>query len=468
MQTGYSDVLIGLQYGDEGKARIVDMIASDYDIIARFNGGANAGHTIQTERGGIALQQIPSGIFYEHIGLYIGSGCVTNIEKLATEIQKINNLGIDLSKRLRISSQVSVVQPHHLLLDVLTGAAIGTTKNGIGPCYADQAMRMWGDRLLNIRIGDLVLDPEGCLKMIERNLTESAKLFGFSADEGTKFLDGIKANLSTISPYVEFDPLYLSSKVQNGARVLFEGAQSVMLDVTTGSVPYVTSSHTVVGASYVGGDLPPMYHRKTIGVAKAVMSRVGNGPFASEFGGKKSEEYCAITENGKPKFNREVEAAMDIEKLISSPEEFDVGVAFRTLSGEYGTVTSRPRRIGRLDLVQLSHTVRLNGVDEIYINKFDLLREFSRTKAGEIPVVESYELDGKEIEYVPGNETMGYKVKPLIKSYAGFSENLSAMRQIESLPESVKALIALIEKRIGSKIAGIGVGPQREQFVRLS
>ncbi len=468
MQVGYADVLVGLQYGDEGKARIVDLIAPEYDVIARFNGGANAGHTIETAQGKIALQQIPSGIFYADKELYIGSGCVINVEKLVIEFEKIKAFNIDLSKRLKISCQASIIQPHHLLIDQQAGATIGTTKNGIGPCYADQAMRMYGDRLLNIRIGDFVDNPEFYFKAIEANLNAASKLYDLPVSNASEKIASMKKALEVVAPYIEFDPLYLQNKVEKGARILFEGAQSVMLDVTTGSVPYVTSSHTISGAAYVGGDLSPQYHRKTIGVAKALMSRVGNGPFASEFGGRDSEKYCQETENGMPKYGSAVEAKLDIKNMLASENELDVGIALRILSGEYGTVTTRPRRIGKLDLIQLEHAVKTNGVTDLYINKCDLLQQFSNTKEAKIPLVESYNLEGKEIKYVPPNETRGYKVQPVIKYYPGFSEELSAITDQAKLPENLKNLLRIVEEKIGCKITGIGVGPKRDQFVRMS
>lgn len=471
-RAGFADVLIGLQYGDEGKARIVDMIAKDYDVIARFNGGANAGHTIETKDGGkVALNQVPSGIFYPGKILYVGSGCVVNVEKLAIEIEKLKNIKgakIDLSKRLRISCQASVIQPHHLLIDAETGKTIGTTKNGIGPCYADKALRMDGERLLNIKLGDLLDDPQLYFKKIKENYLAICGKYGMEHAHADMIIASMESFFNRVKEYIEPDTLFLEKKVQKGAKVLFEGAQSIMLDITKGSVPFVTSSNTVTAAAYVGGDLSPAYHRKTIGVAKAIMSRVGNGPFASEFGGDRSEKYCmAVTDGGMSKYPQAVEAKYDIEKLLDSGDYFDIGVALRVLSFEYGTVSARPRRVGMFDLVQLKYAILMNGVNELMINKCDMLNVFARTKRGVLPVVNGYKLDGKEIDYVPGTAKAYYNVKADIVYKKCFKEDVSAVRKFAKLPKELQSLLREIEKFCGCKIGGVGVGPERDQFVRI-
>lgn len=465
--SGYADVVLGLQYGDCGKAKIVDILAPDYDIVARFNGGANAGHTIETKEGGkIALNQIPSAIFYKDKMLYIGSGCVVNVETVKKEVEKIEGLGLSLKNRLKISSQASVVQPHHILLDAAFHGAVGTTKKGIGPCYADRAYRMIGDRLTNIRIGDLYDDSDHYFRAMQKNLEAAAKLYEFEFDKTA--IDNIKMAFEKIRQYIEIDTLFMAKQVESGKKVLFEGAQSCMLDVTKGAVPYVTSSNTVAAAAYFGGDLAPNYHRKTIGVAKALMSRVGHGPFASEFGGKKSEEYCMAAEGEGPKYGRNIEEKYDLKTLIKSKDEFEMGQALRILSNEYGTVSQRPRRVGALDLVLLNYAIKMNGVSELILTKCDLLREFSNTDKGKIPLVESYDLDGQTIDYVPGSTSAYYRVKPITKYYESFSENISKTEDYAKLPESLKNLLKMIGEKTGTKIFGIGVGPSRQQFIKVA
>lgn len=460
---GYSDVLIGLQYGDEGKAKIIDRIAGEYNVIARFNGGANAGHTVKTDASTVALKQVPSGIFNENVDLYIGSGCAVNAEKLVTELEQIDDLGVSVRDRLRISDQATLIQPHHILLDSLAGGSVGTTYNGIGPAYADRCMRMFGERMLHVRLGDVLDDCDGALRAIAENLQQTCNLYGIDGKDMDEKMQNLRMALDAITPLIERDTLYLQNRVRNGCTVLFEGAQSFMLDVGRGTAPYVTSSHTGAGSPYVGGDISPEYHRMTIGVAKALMSRVGNGPFASEFGGKKSEEYCM--EEGGTKNTRSVEESLDTATLLRSEDPFEMGIALRKLSNEYGTGTGRPRRIGMLDLVQLSYAIRLNGVTNLYINKCDLLREFSDTNHGTIPVVTSYNQNSVPIDYVPGTTGSHRSVECYVEQRPGFSEDVRTVRSRADMPTELVTLLEEIEHRVGCSITGIGVGPDRKDHV---
>ncbi|VVB68416.1 Adenylosuccinate synthetase [Candidatus Norongarragalina meridionalis] len=466
MSHGYSDVLIGLQFGDEGKARVIDLIAGDYDIIARFNGGPNAGHTIETEKHKIALHQIPSGVFYPDKILYIGSGCVLNPEKLVAEIKELEKVGVDLSDRLHISGQTSVIQPHHILIDKLTNKAIGTTENGIGPAYADRALRMNGNRLLNIKIEDFIHNNDFAIKKVRENLAETLRLLSGINYDIEESMRRFKESLTVVLPFVERDTLFVDKKVRNGARALFEGAQSFMLDVIKGTVPYVTSSHTAAGYAYVGGDLSPRYHRKTIGVAKAIMSRVGHGPFPSEYGGMASETYC-MEGNGHT-HDKAFEAELNVNELLRSDDFFDIGRALRILGNEYGATTGRPRRIGMLDLVQLNYAIRTNGVDELFLNKCDLLRDFSRTKLEGIPQVSAYRLENKVIDYVPGSSFEYGQVTPAVEFSPGFNETITEMKDMTDVPKSLTNLLNQIEHHISCPITGMGVGPKREEYVKIN
>lgn len=457
---GYADVLIGLQYGDEGKAKVIDLIAKNYDIIARFNGGANAGHTIETDSKRVALHQIPSGIFYKNTLLYVGSGCVIDICKMVEEIKMVEGLGIKLAGRLHISDSASIVQPHHVLVDIHTAGKIGTTKNGIGPAYADKAMRMVNGRHVNIRLGDLLDDPS-LFADIQENLERKISKHNAEGFDVEKLITDLKKDLQKLLPYIQRDTLFLQKLVESGKNVLFEGAQSVMLDVTKGLVPFVTSSSTVAGAAFVGGDLPPSYHRQTIGVAKAIMSRVGNGPFVSEFGGEKSEEYCK-----DPKHNKDYEKeTYDTKKLLASGNPFEVGIALRQLGNEYGTVTKRPRRIGSLDLVQLAFAVKSNGVDLLFLNKCDLLVDYAKTKSKKIPLVTQYTLENKIIDYIPGSNSSYRKVQAKTEQHESFTENVSTIKSADKLPIALKDLLKVIEAHVGCKLFGIGTGAKREEFI---
>jgi adenylosuccinate synthase len=465
MSHGYSDVLIGLQFGDEGKARVIDLIAKNYDIIARFNGGPNAGHTIETEKYKITLHQIPSGVFYPDKILYIGSGCVINPEKLIVEIKELKNLGVDLNDRLHISSQASIIQPHHILIDEITSKAIGTTKNGIGPAYADKALRMSGKRLLNIRIEDFIDNMDAIVEQVRDNLIVTLKMYSGISYNVDECMQRFTKSLSFVLPFVERDTLFIDKKVKEGANVLFEGAQSFMLDVTKGTVPYVTSSHTAAGYAYVGGDLSPRYHRKIIGVVKAIMSRVGYGPFPSEFGGVRSETYCMKGEGYV--HDKSAEAKLNVNKLIQSDDLFDIGIALRILGNEYGATTGRPRRIGMLDLVQLSYATRTNGVNELFLNKCDLLKDFSRTNLEGIPLVNSYRLKNTTIDYVPGSGFEYRQVTPSVKFLPSFDESVSEIRDASKLPKPLIKLLHKIESYTSCSIIGIGVGPKREEYAKI-
>jgi adenylosuccinate synthase len=466
---GYSDVLIGLQYGDEGKARVVDLMAKDYDIIARFNGGANAGHSIEYKGVKLALNQVPSGVFYEDKILYVGSGCVVNIEKMAKEVAKIEALGISLKGRLKISSQCSIIQPHHVMIDVLTGGKIGTTKNGIGPCYADKARRMASDRVVNIRIGDLDHEPQEYFQAIQENFVAESRIWGQStngnvSDEMAK----LKTAFEQIKDYIEVDTLWMEKQVYNGKKVLFEGAQSSMLDISKGAIPYVTSSSTIASAAYVGGDLSIKYHRKVIGVAKAIMSRVGNGPFTSEFGGTQSENYASESNpDGTTKNSSTLEKTYDIDKLIVSENEFEIGTALRILSYEYGTVTHRPRRVGSLDLVQLKYAARMNGVDELVITKMDVLKEFNRTKKQKIPLVVKYSLNNREIDFIPASASSYYRTIGKTQEMACFENDIQDIKEFDNLPSECQNLVKFIEEYTECKVVGLGVGPERDQYVKI-
>ena len=461
---GYADVLIGLQFGDEGKAKVVDFLAPRYDIISRFNGGANAGHTIETNAGRLAFHQIPSGVMYPDKILTIGSGCVVNLQKISDEITKLESHGLVLRGRLHISDQCSVIQPQHMIIDALTGSHIGTTKNGIGPCYADKALRTDRARVVNIRLGDLLDEPELFFGEIRRNIDAAAHAYSFNQAEAHEQLDAMAKALHHVAPFVQRDTTFLLKHVQRGARVLFEGAQSYMLDVTKGMVPYVTSSSTVAAAAYVGGDLPPTFHRKTIGVAKAIMSRVGFGPFPSEFGGSRSEEYCML--NGGATHSRHYEeATYNPRELLRSSDPFERGIALRMLGNEYGSTTGRPRRTGALDLVQLASVVQANGVDELFLNKCDLLVDFADTPTGTIPLITGYSLRGSAIDYVPASNKHCREILTTTTELPVYSLPTRVGLRFEDLPSGLTTLLACVERVTKAKILGIGTGPKRDECV---
>lgn len=458
--TGFSDVLVGLQYGDEGKAKIVDAISAEYDIVARFNGGANAGHTVVTDALSISLAQVPSAVFHGDKLLYIGSGCAVSIEKLAQEIQQLEAVGVQLKNRLFVSGKCSVVQPVHLMQDQENRSKLGSTGNGIGPCYADRAIRMRRGSRVNIQICDMLNSEHAALALMRENWIHAVQGDHAAATEpGTEpgvevdlAIKAMKEAWSVVAPYVTTDSSFLVSRVTAGARVLFEGAQSVLLDVVHGDQPFVTASHTLPSYAYVGGDLPCKFHRKTIGIAKAIVSRVGSGPFPSELGGARSATYCSEMA-GQGAGRDEESVKFDAKALLKGDDDFGVGLAIRMMTGEYGTNSGRPRRIGLLDLVQLKRALDVSGTDELILNKCDCLELFSQSKRKNIPVVTGYNSS------VVGREL-------IIKAFPPFTiepENSSGQ-----LPDALSEFLRFVESQLGCRITAVGTGPTRDHLVFLS
>jgi adenylosuccinate synthase len=442
---GYADVLVGLQYGDEGKAKVIDLLAPSYDIVARFNGGANAGHTVDTPAGAAVLQQVPSAVFHSDIELYIGSGCALTVWKLAAELRMLGELGFEPG-RLTISDRCAIVQPGHVLLDGIDGGMINTTKNGIGPCYAARATRHSGDHRVNLQLADLLNAPEDAAAAMR---CEVEALAPRVADEEVELafarLAALPEQVEAIRPLVARRPDHMTARVAGGARVLFEGAQSVMLDVVHGQQPYVTSSHTVPAQAYVGGDLSPRHHRLTIGVAKAVVSRVGNGPFPSELGAERAAAYFeSACREGRGR--TEERAEFDPDRLLTSEDPLDLGIAMRMLTGEYGSGTGRPRRIGMLDLVQLREIVAAFGVDVLYINKVDCLELFERSLFGGIPM-----------RTVEDGDVRVTVLTPLRRDADGGAHSATSLEEIR----------AVIEEHVGIPVAGMGVGQGRDDLVQF-
>ncbi|MCI3207627.1 MULTISPECIES: adenylosuccinate synthetase [Pandoraea] len=454
---GFADVLVGLQYGDEGKAKIIDTLAPGYDVIARFNGGANAGHTIDTPQGRIALKQLPSGVFHPHAMLYIGSGCAINPWKLADEIEQLRQMGISLEGRLRISARAALVQPHHIAMDRRGSETIGTTGNGIGPCYADRALRVRNDTRVNLMLGDLLGNEADTVVAMREIFTRMINADGGTSPwvaEMSDLLLGLPGVAKQLRAYVEPDRGWLTTRVKAGAKVLFEGAQSVLLDVVDGSQPFVTSSHTVPAYAYVGGDLSPKYHRRTIGVAKAIMSRVGRGPFPSELGGERSAQYCHDASQSKTGKSEEA-SRFSPDKLLRSNDPFEVGTALRMLTGEYGTGTGRPRRIGMLDLAQLRDVIKMHAVDCVYLNKVDCLAHYLHSAYQGVPM------------RLHRNVVSG-DVMPDILIYPGLTEQSLTLGREGKVDAAMNSFIDFIERHIGAPLAGLGLGPERASLVSLA
>lgn len=415
-------VVVGSQWGDEGKGKITDFLAEGADVIARYQGGNNAGHTIKFGGNTYKLQLIPSGIFNEDKLSIIGNGLVVDPKWICKEIEGLKNSGISCAG-LRISNRAHVVLPYHLKLDEVEelrrGAGkIGTTKKGIGPCYVDKYKRC------GIRIADL-LDEELFRKKLELNLAEKNELFekiynveGFNVDEifNEYFEYGKK-----LAQYVTDTAKVLEDANKNNENILFEGAQGVMLDIDHGTYPYVTSSNPSAGGITVGNGYIPTKGFKVLGICKAYTSRVGDGPFPTEL--------------------------------------FDeIGDTIREVGHEYGTVTKRPRRIGWFDTVVMRHSSRVSGMTNLSVNCLDVLSGLK-----EIKICTAYDYKGELLTEYPANENIIKNCKPVYEVLEGFDEDITGVKSLEELPENARKYLSRIEELVGVKISVFSTGPDRNQ-----
>lgn len=417
-------VVIGTQWGDEGKGKYIDMLASDSDVVVRFSGGNNAGHTIVADGVKYALHLIPSGILHKGKTCIIGNGVVVDPAVLLKEIQGLNEKGVD-TNGLLISDRAHVIMPYHKELDELQeksrgNASLGTTKRGIGPAYMDKTERS------GIRICDLI-DEEVFAAKVRENVKIKNQIIekvyggkGFDAD-------------SIISEYAEYarklkdcvtdanDVIFRA--IEAGKNVLFEGAQATFLDLDFGTYPYVTSSNPVAGGVCTGAGVGPVFINEVYGVLKAYTSRVGAGPFPTE-------------------------------------QDNETGDTIRELGWEYGTTTGRPRRCGWLDAVMIKYAARVNGLTALAINHVDTIGKLEKIK-----LCVAYRKDGEEISYFPASLKELAKCEPVYEEFDGWKEDISNIRKFEDLPENAKNYIKRIEKAVGVKVKLLGVGKDREQTI---
>ena len=410
------DICVGIQWGDEGKGRVVDLLARDYAIVARFGGGDNAGHSIEVGDTKLALHIVPSGVLVEGTKLLIGAGTVVSMRGLADELDTLAKLGIDVS-RILISTRAHVVFPYHATLDKLLerqrgGAAIGTTGRGIGPAYVDRVGR------LGITFGDLA-KPEGLASKIRQAMLARAPLLA-DAEDVPREEDVVAEALAyaqRIVPHVVDDVALLHDAFARGERVLAEGAQGTMLDVTYGTYPFVTSSHTVAGGACTGLGIGPTTVGRVLGVAKAYCTRVGGGPFPSEL----------LDERG--------------ERL-------------RAQGREFGVTTGRPRRCGWYDAVAARYAAQLNGLDAVVITKLDVLSGFER-----VGIVTGYRrADGTPC----GVEAMlEPDLQVVVEELPGWTEDIRGVRRIAGLPAAARSLLDRLAAVTGVPVAAASVGPER-------
>jgi adenylosuccinate synthase len=416
-------VVVGTQWGDEGKAKIIDLLAESHKIVARYQGGHNAGHTVVVGNEKYALQLVPSGVFYSHVTPVIGNGVVVDLPTLFKEIDTLESRGITCS-RLKVSSLAHLIFPWHQAHDAISESSlgenkIGTTLKGIGPAYADKSRRV------GIRAGD-VRDSKRFKQLVRDRATAEQKILTALGGEQLK-IDEIVDNFAILGerlkPYVSDTVNFLHDALDRNENLLLEGAQATFLDIDHGTYPFVTSSNPIAGGACAGTGLGPRDITRIIGIAKAYTTRVGSGPFPSELLGELGDK---IVEIGR----------------------------------EFGTVTGRRRRPGWLDLVMLRHAVRLNSLTEIALTKLDILDTFENVR-----VCVGYELNGKELSGYPDDSQLLDQVKPKYVDLQGWNKSVSAVRSYADLPQQAKALIELVEKHVGVPVTMIGVGPERNECV---
>ena len=416
-----SVVVVGTQWGDEGKGKITDFLSQDAEVIARYQGGDNAGHTIVIDGKKFKLHLIPSGIFFPEKISVIGNGVVVNPKSLVTELKYLHDEGITTDS-LRISDRAHVILPYHIKLDRLQESSkgdnkIGTTNKGIGPAYMDKAARV------GIRIADL-LDKEIFAERLRVNLEEKNRLFEKMYEcEPIKFEDIFEEYYEygqQIKDYVTDTSVILNDALDAGKRVLFEGAQGVMLDIDQGTYPFVTSSNPVAGGVTIGSGVGPSKINKVVGVCKAYTSRVGDGPFPTE--------------------------------LLD-----EVGDRIREVGHEYGT-TGRPRRVGWFDSVVMRHSRRVSGITNLSLNSIDVLSGLDTVK-----ICVAYDLDGERIDHYPASLKQLKRCKPIYEELPGWSEDITGCRSLDELPENARNYVRRVGELVGVRISTFSVGPDRDQ-----
>jgi len=417
-------VVVGTQWGDEGKGKYIDILAGDSDIVVRFSGGNNAGHTIVVDGVKYALHLIPSGILHPGKTCIIGNGVVVDPAVLLKEIKDLNEKGISTDKLL-ISDRAHVIMPYHKELDELQekfrgNANLGTTKRGIGPAYSDKTDRS------GIRMCDLI-DEETFAAKVKANLEIKnliiEKVYGGKGFDADKIIEEYSGYAKELRRYITDVNDVLFHAIKEGKNILFEGAQATFLDLDFGTYPYVTSSNPIAGGVCTGAGIGPIYIDEVYGVLKAYTSRVGSGPFPTE-------------------------------------QNNETGDKIRELGWEYGTTTGRPRRCGWLDAVMIRYSARVNGLTSLAINHVDTIG-----KMGKIKLCRAYRKDGEEITYFPASLKELAKCEPVYEEFDGWDVDISNVRKYEDLPANARKYLERIEELVGVKIRFIGVGKERHQVI---
>ncbi|MFN2588953.1 MAG: adenylosuccinate synthase [Actinomycetota bacterium] len=418
--------LVGIQWGDEGKGKVTDLLAERTDVVVRYQGGNNAGHTIVVDGERYALHLVPTGILYPHCTPVIGPGVVVNPQVLIEEMDNLAGRGVDPA-RLLLSGNAHLVMPYHLELDTVTERRLGknrlgTTKRGIGPTYADKAAR------IGLRVQDL-LDPKIFSEKLtvalkEKNLLLTRVYGRLPLDQAT-IEEEYRSYAQRLAPHIADTALFVQHALDEGRSVMFEGAQATMLDLDHGTYPFVTSSNPIAGGACAGAGVGPRDITRVVGIAKAYCTRVGSGPFPSE---------------ADP---------ADAEVLVEA-------------GGEYGTTTGRKRRCGWFDAVAARYAARLNTLTELVITKLDVLSHFDR-----IPVCVAYEHEGRRYEEFPPHQTIFNKCHPIFEELPGWGDDLTSARSLDDLPKEARAYLEALESLCRVPVSWASVGPGRDQMVSL-
>jgi adenylosuccinate synthase len=416
-------VILGAQWGDESKGGTTDFLAEGADIVARYQGGDNAGHTIVIGEETFVFHLLPSGLLHPNTVNVIGNGVVINLETLFDEIASLEACGVEVDNRLKISSRAHLILPYHMIMEswdsLGSGLKLGTTSRGIGPTYSDKMNRHAG-----IRVADL-LDFELFQKKLDFNL--AAKGYALDQIGGEidrhALLEQYYVYSEQLAPYVADTPELLNHALRAGKRILFEGAQGTMLDIDFGTYPYVTSSNTTVGAVCTGLGVGPQAIDRVLGVSKAYVTRVGGGPFPTEM-----------------------------------PPDLDEEI--RSIGEEYGATTQRPRRCGWLDLVALRYAAQVNGFTGIVLTKFDVLDHLD-----ELQVCVAYQRSGEEVMTYPSSLRLLEECEAIYKSFPGWKQSTADIRRYENLPVNAKRYIAYIAEFLDVPVALISVGKERTQTI---
>jgi adenylosuccinate synthase len=419
-------IVLGAQWGDEGKGKIVDLFCDRFDTVVRYQGGNNAGHTVYIGPQKYVLKLIPSGILRPGKLAVIGNGVVIDPAALMDEIDGLQKLGIDVTKQLAISNRAQVIFPFHRLVEKISEAskdrvAIGTTARGIGPAYEDKAGRR------GMRIADL-LEADAFPAIYEQLRKDKQRIAAAFGVEGIDedALERTKLLAERLRPMVRDTATLLNEQIRAGKRVLLEGAQGTMLDIDHGTYPFVTSSSTTAGGACTGTGIPPTSIHGVIGVAKAYITRVGGGPFPSE--------------------------ALD-----------EAGESIRKAGNEFGSVTGRPRRCGWFDAPLLRYTAMINGFDSLIVTKLDVLDHLAT-----IPVCVAYEIDGKRVTEMPARQEQLLRVKPVYEDLPGWQTSTRGVKDFSELPDLAKRYLGFLEKQTGVETGCVSTGPERTETMVIA